>query len=226
MPAALRLGSTAPNFQAETTHGAIDFHQWLGDSFGILFSHPDDFTPVCTTELGEVAKQKAQFDKRGVKVIGLSANSIDSHDRWIQDIKDVSSAEVQFPIIGDEKREIATLYDMLDSLDETNVDNKGLPLTVRSVFFINPAKKIVAMITYPASVGRNFDEILRVLDSLQLSARLNGKITTPVNWQKGDRVIIAPPVKQEEADKLFPQGYETAKPYLRFAQLSKEQEGN
>jgi len=157
---------------------------------------------------------------------GLSANSIDSHDRWIQDIKDVSSAEVQFPIIGDEKREIATLYDMLDSLDETNVDNKGLPLTVRSVFFINPAKKIVAMITYPASVGRNFDEILRVLDSLQLSARLNGKITTPVNWQKGDRVIIAPPVKQEEADKLFPQGYETAKPYLRFAQLSKEQEGN
>ncbi|PWN46231.1 putative thioredoxin peroxidase [Ceraceosorus guamensis] len=215
MTGTLRLGSTVPDFAASTNKGDFQFHDYINGSWAILFSHPDDFTPVCTTELGEAARQQGEFDKRGVKLIGLSANDIDSHDRWIKDITDVSKANVTFPIIGDKDRKIATTFDMLDQLDETNKDVKGLPLTVRSVFVINPNKQIVTIITYPASVGRNFDEILRVIDSLQLSASLQGKVTTPVNWRKGDDVIIAPPVKDEEAKQLFG-NFRAEKPYLRF----------
>ncbi|KAI5452771.1 peroxiredoxin 1 [Naganishia albida] len=212
----LRLGSTAPDFEAETTHGKIKFHDWAGDSWVVLFSHPDDFTPVCTTELGAASVNQGEFDKRGVKLIGLSANDVSSHNDWIKDINEISGGELKFPIIGDKDRSVSTTYDMLDYQDATNVDAKGMPFTVRTVFIIDPAKKIRLTLAYPASTGRNFAEILRVIDSLQLGDK--HRITTPVNWQPGQKVIVHPSVKSgEEAEKLFP-GYETVKPYLRFAE--------
>ncbi|KAF9971434.1 hypothetical protein BGZ73_005624 [Actinomortierella ambigua] len=210
----LRLGSTAPDFAAKTTNGDIKFHDFIGDKWAILFSHPADFTPVCTTELGEVARLAGEFEKRGVKVIGISANDLDSHEKWVADINEVNNVEVKFPIIADPTREISALYDMLDYQDITNVDAKGIPFTVRSVFIIDPKKTIRLILTYPASTGRNFDEILRVVDSLQLGDK--HRITTPANWKKGDDVIVHPSVSNEEADKIFP-GYRTLKPYLRLA---------
>ncbi|KAH7100671.1 cysteine peroxiredoxin [Auriculariales sp. MPI-PUGE-AT-0066] len=219
----LRLGSTAPNFEAQTTHGTIKFHDWIGNSWAILFSHPDDFTPVCTTELGEVARKAPEFEKRGVKVIGLSANDLSAHEAWIKDIEEVGGAiaptVVGFPIIADKDRKISTLYDMLDHQDATNVDAKGLPFTVRTVFVIDPKKVIRLTLAYPAQTGRNFDEILRVVDSLQLGDK--NRITTPVNWNKGDPVIVHPSVSNEEAAKLFPE-FKIVKPYLRFTPLKVE----
>ncbi|WFD29489.1 peroxiredoxin 1 [Malassezia sp. CBS 17886] len=209
----LRLGSTAPNFSAQTTAGPIDFHKWLGDSWGILFSHPADFTPVCTTELGEVARRAPDFEKRGVKVIGLSANDLNSHNKWVDDINDIGKTNVEFPIIADPDRKVAAEYDMLDALDPTNVDAKGIPFTVRDVFVVDPKKLIRLKISYPASTGRNFDEILRVIDSLQLGDK--HRVTTPANWTPGDKVIVHPSVQGEETEKLFP-GYETVRSYLRF----------
>lgn len=210
----LRLGSVAPDFEAQTTHGRICFHEWSRNAWALLFSHPDDFTPVCTTELAEVARRSAEFEKRGVKVIGLSANDITSHARWVKDIRALARTEVTFPIIGDPERKIATQYDMLDALDPSNVDANGLPLTVRDVFVIDPNHIIRLKISYPASTGRDFDEILRVIDSLQLGDQ--HRITTPANWRPGDRVIIHPSVHDEEAKARFPD-YETVFPYLRLA---------
>jgi alkyl hydroperoxide reductase subunit AhpC len=210
----LRLGNTAPNFKAATTKGEIDFHQYIDGSWAILFSHPADFTPVCTTELGEVARRSADFASRNVKVIGLSANELTDHEKWVEDINEVNGVNVDFPIIADAGRKVSRLYDMLDHLDATNVDTKGIPFTVRSVFIIDPKKTIRLIITYPASTGRNFDEVIRVIDSLQLGDK--HRITTPANWKKGDDVIVHPGVSNEEADQLFP-GFKTVKPYLRFA---------
>ncbi|CAJ0768905.1 15676_t:CDS:2, partial [Entrophospora sp. SA101] len=207
----LRLGNEAPNFKANTTKGDIDFHEFIGSSWVILFSHPADFTPVCTTELGEVARRAADFEQRNVKVIGLSANELTDHLKWIEDVNEVGNVKLGFPIIADADRKVSTLYDMLDYQDPTNIDSKGIPFTVRSVFIIDPKKSIRAIITYPASTGRNFDEIIRVIDSLQLGDK--HRITTPANWKKGDDVIVHPGVSNEEADKLFP-GYRTVKPYL------------
>ncbi|GAB5585534.1 peroxiredoxin 1 [Umbelopsis nana] len=210
----LRLGATAPDFEAQTTKGPIKFHEFVGDSWTILFSHPADFTPVCTTELGLVAALQDDFDSRNVKVIGLSANDLDAHEKWIADINEVNNVELNFPIIADPKREVSALYDMLDYQDITNVDAKGIPFTVRSVFIIDPKKTIRLILTYPASTGRNFDEILRVVDSLQLGDK--HRITTPGNWKKGDDVIVHPSVSTEEAQKLFPKGVKVVKPYLRL----------
>ena len=203
----LRLGDEAPNFQAQTTEGEIDFHQWLGDSWGVLFSHPADYTPVCTTELGAAAKYKTQFDQRNVKVVALSVDGLASHKDWIGDINETQGTEVNFPIIADEDRKVASLYDMI----HPNADNK---LTVRSVFVIGPDKKVKLIITYPASTGRNFDELIRVIDSLQLTAY--HKVATPVNWNNGDDCVIVPAVTNEEIPELFPQGHTEVKPYLRM----------
>jgi len=221
MPA-LRLGNTAPNFEAQTTAGPIKFHEWIGDSWAILFSHPGDFTPVCTTELGEVARRAEDFAKRNTKVIGISANGLQSHHKWVEDInefggKTVGHTDVQFPIIADEDRKISTLYDMLDEQDATNRDAKGLPFTIRTVFIIDPKKVIRLTVSYPASTGRNFDEVIRVLDSLQLGDR--HKITTPVNWKKGDDVIVHPAVSNDEAKTLFPEVTFHKQPYLRTTPL-------
>ena len=202
----LRIGDTAPNFQAQTTEGQIDFHQWIGDKWAILFSHPKDFTPVCTTELGYVAKIKPEFDKRNVKVIGLSVDPVESHVKWEADIEETQGTAVNFPMIGDPERKVADLYDMIHP-------NANDTLTVRSVFVIGPDKKVKLMLTYPASTGRNFDEILRVLDSLQLTAK--HKVATPVDWKQGQDVIIVPAVTDEEAKKRFPGGWKAIKPYLR-----------
>ncbi|CDH51300.1 cysteine peroxiredoxin [Lichtheimia corymbifera JMRC:FSU:9682] len=210
----LRLGSTAPDFEAKTTKGDIKFHDFIGDKWAILFSHPADFTPVCTTELGLVAALQDEFDKRGVKVIGLSANDLDSHEKWINDINEINSVDLQFPIIADADRKVSELYDMLDHQDATNIDAKGVPFTVRSVFIVDPKKTIRLILTYPASTGRNFDEILRVIDSLQLGDK--HRITTPGNWKKGDDVIVHPSVSTEEAQKLFPKGVKVVRPYLRL----------
>ncbi|CAG8628453.1 13424_t:CDS:2 [Cetraspora pellucida] len=210
----LRLGDEAPNFKAETTQGDIDFHSFIGDSWCVLFSHPADFTPVCTTELGEVARRSKEFEERNTKVIGLSANELKDHHQWVKEINEVNKVNLGFPIIADADRKVSTLYDMLDYQDATNVDTKGIPFTVRSVFIIDPKKKIRLMITYPASTGRNFDEIVRVIDSLQLGDK--HRITTPANWKKGDDVIIHPSVSNEEASKLFPD-YKAPLPYLRLA---------
>jgi len=210
----LRLGSLAPNFKAQTTKGDIDFYEYIDDSWAVLFSHPADFTPVCTTELGEVARRSSDFASRGVKVIGLSANELTDHEKWVDDINEVNNVNVNFPIIADHERKVSALYDMLDHQDITNVDTKGIPFTVRSVFVIDPKKIIRLMITYPASTGRNFDEVIRVIDSLQLGDK--HRITTPANWKKGDEVIVHPGVTNEEAEKLFP-GFRTVKPYLRLA---------
>ncbi len=203
----LRLGDTAPNFTAKTTEGTIDFHEWLGDSWGVLMSHPADFTPVCTTELGAVGGLDSEFAKRNAKVIVVSVDSVDDHYKWSQDIAETQNNSVTFPIIGDEDRKVAELYDMIHP-------NEGDTSTVRSVFVIDPNKKIRMTLTYPKSAGRNFDEILRVIDSLQLTD--NYKVTTPADWQYGDDVIVSPAISNEEAEKLFPAGFTELKPYLRM----------
>ncbi|KAI9370456.1 thioredoxin-like protein [Aspergillus egyptiacus] len=209
----LRLGSTAPNFKAITTQGEIDFHEWIGDSWAILFSHPADFTPVCTTELGAFAKLKDEFEKRGVKMIGLSANDIGSHDEWIKDINEVTGSNLQFPIIGDADRKVAFLYDMIDESELANLETKGIAFTIRSVFIIDPAKKIRLTMSYPASTGRNSAEVLRVVDSLQTADKKG--IATPINWQVGEDVIVPPSVSTEDAKKKFGEVREL-KPYLRY----------
>lgn len=212
----LLLGDTAPNFKAQTTQGSIEFHTWKKDSWAILFSHPEDFTPVCTTELGAVAKLEKEWGSRSIKVIGLSCNTMESHEKWVLDINETQKTVVKFPIIADFDRTVATLYGMLDGQDPTNVDKKGMPLTVRSVFIIDPKDTIRLMITYPASTGRNFDEILRVVDSLQTCDQ--HKVATPVNWKKGDDVIVPPSVKTEDALKKYPK-LNVVKPYLRYASI-------
>jgi alkyl hydroperoxide reductase subunit AhpC len=204
---ALRLGDEAPNFTAETTEGTIHFHEWLGDSWGILFSHPKDYTPVCTTELGFVARSKPEFEKRGVKVIGISVDPLEDHKGWINDINETQDTTVNYPLIADPDKNVATLYDMIHP---NALDN----LTVRSVFVIGPDKKIKLTITYPASTGRNFEEILRVIDSLQLTS--DYQVATPVNWQDGEDCIIVPAVTDDEIPGKFPKGHRVIKPYLRF----------
>lgn len=218
----LRLGSTAPNFTTDSSVGEVNFYDYIGeDSWCILFSHPDDFTPVCTTELGAFAKLEPEFAKRNVKLIGLSVNDSDSHRAWIKDIDEITGSRLKFPIIADTERKIALLYDMIDYQDASNIDDKGLQLTIRSVFIIDPAKKIRLIMTYPASCGRNTAEVLRVVDSLQTSEKLRKKITTPINWVPGDDVIIAPSVSDNEARALFPK-FRSIKPYLRLTPLSKD----
>ncbi|HMN46756.1 MAG TPA: peroxiredoxin [Povalibacter sp.] len=202
----LQIGDTAPDFEANTTIGRIRFHEWLGSHWSVLFSHPRDFTPVCTTELGYTERLRPQFEERGVKVIGLSVDSITDHERWADDIEATQGARPRFPIIGDADRAVANLYGML----HPKADNT---FTVRSVFIIDPAKKVRATITYPASTGRNFDEILRVIDSLQLTD--NHKVATPVNWKPGQDVIIVPSLSNDDARKLFPNGWHEQRPYLR-----------
>ena len=203
----LRLGDIAPDFEANTTQGPIKFHEWLGDSWGLLFSHPADFTPVCTTELGKTALLKGEFEKRNVKVLAVSVDDLDSHHRWIPDINEVNNTEVNFPIIADEGRKVAQLYDMI----HPNASEKA---TVRSVFVIGPDKKIKLTLTYPASTGRNFNEILRVVDSLQLTA--NYSVATPADWKDGEDVIVVPAVSTEDAQKKFTKGLNIVKPYLRY----------
>jgi thioredoxin-dependent peroxiredoxin len=204
---ALRLGDEAPNFTAETTEGKINFYDYLGDGWGVLFSHPKDYTPVCTTELGTVAKLKPEFDKRNVKVIGLSVDELGNHKGWADDIEETQGAKLNFPLIADSDHKVSDLYDMIHP-------NANDTLTVRSVFIIGPDKKVKLIITYPASTGRNFDEILRVIDSLQLTA--NYSVATPVNWKDGDDVIIAGAVSDEDAKTKFPKGWKAPKPYLRI----------
>jgi thioredoxin-dependent peroxiredoxin len=217
----LRLGATAPDFTAETTEGPIKFHDWIGDKWAMLFSHPKDFTPVCTTELGYVAKLKSEFDKRNMKVIGLSVDSVDDHKRWSRDIEETQGAAPNYPMIGDPELQVAKLYDMLPAettggaAGRTAADN----FTVRNVYIIGPDKKIRLIITYPMTTGRNFDEILRVVDSLQLTA--NHKVATPANWKQGDEVIIVPAVSNEEAKTKYPDGWKTLKPYLRLVKQPK-----
>ncbi len=212
----LRLGDTAPDFQAETTQGTINFHEWLGDGWGILFSHPKDFTPVCTTALGYMAKLEPEFRKRNCKVIGLSVDPVDSHVKWEKDIEETQGYAINYPMIGDRELSVAKLYDMLPAAEtgtsegRTAVTNQ----TVRSVFIVGPDKKIKLMLTYPMTTARNFDEILRVLDSMQLTAGY--RVATPVNWKQGDDVIIVTAVSDAEAKEKFPQGWKTLKPYLRI----------
>jgi alkyl hydroperoxide reductase subunit AhpC len=208
---ALQLGQIAPDFQQDSTDGPIRFHDWLGTAWGVLFSHPKDYTPVCTTELGEVARLKPEWDKRNVKVIGLSVDSAGSHAGWAADIEETQGHALNFPLIADADRTVSNLYDMVHPEADPAV-------TVRSVFIIDPAKKIRLILTYPPSAGRNFNEVLRVIDSLQLTDR--HKVATPANWQKGEKVIIVPSVSNEAAKELFPQGWETVKPYLRIVELS------
>ena len=210
----LRIGSTAPDFTAETTQGTINFHDWIGDSWAVLFSHPKDYTPVCTTELGEVARLKPEFDKRNTKVIGLSVDKVDDHQGWAQDIKDYSGHAVNFPMIGDYDLNVSKLYNMRPA-EETDTEGRtaATNATVRTVYIIGPDKKIKAMLIYPMSSGRNFAEILRLLDSIQLTAR--HPIATPVNWNPGDECIIAPSLNDEAAKEKFPGGWKTHKPYLR-----------
>jgi thioredoxin-dependent peroxiredoxin len=203
---ALRLGDEAPNFTAETTEGTVNFHEWLGSGWGILFSHPKDFTPVCTTELGTMARIMPEFKKRNVKVIAVSVDPIDAHKGWIKDINETQNCSVSYPLIADPEKKVATLYDMIHP---NALDN----MTVRSVFVIGPDKKVKMMLTYPASAGRNFDELLRVVDSLQLTAK--HKVATPANWKPGEDCIITPAVSDADAKTMFP-GYRTVKPYLRY----------
>jgi len=213
---ALHIGDDAPDFTAETTEGSINFHQWIGDGWVVLFSHPKDFTPVCTTELGYAARLKPDFEKRNCKIIGLSVDSVEDHESWSKDIEETQGHAVNYPLIGDTNLEIAKLYDMLhpnasgEAKDRTPVDNQ----TVRSVFLIGPDKKVKAMVTYPMSTGRNFDEILRILDSCQLTAK--HKVATPVNWKQGEDVIIVPAVSNEEAKEKYPDGWTSPKPYIRI----------
>lgn len=207
----LRLGDIAPDFETDTTEGRIRFHDWQADKWVVLFSHPKDYTPVCTTELGYTAKLKPDFEKRNVKAIGLSVDSLEDHRGWCKDIEDVQGMAVNFPMIADPDKKVANLYDMIHP-------NASDTLTVRSVFVIDPNKKVRLILTYPASTGRNFDEILRAIDSLQLTDKQ--KLATPVNWKPGDDAIIVPSVKDEDAKKLFPQGFKTLKPYLRTVKPS------
>jgi alkyl hydroperoxide reductase subunit AhpC len=212
----LRIGDEAPNFTAQTTEGSINFHEWIGNGWAILFSHPKDFTPVCTTELGYMARLKPEFDKRNTKIIGLSVDSVEDHKRWSNDIKETQGTAPNYPMIGDSDLKVAKLYDMIhpnasgDAKGRTAQDNA----TVRSVFIVGPDKKIKLVLTYPMSTGRNFDEVLRVLDSMQLTAK--HKVATPVNWKQGQDVIIVPSVPDEEAKKQFPGGWKAPKPYLRI----------
>jgi thioredoxin-dependent peroxiredoxin len=212
----LRIGDEAPNFNAQTTEGPIDFHQWIGNSWAVLFSHPKDFTPVCTTELGYMARIKPEFDKRGVKILGLSVDSVDDHKRWAKDIEETQGTAPNYPIIGDADFKVSKLYDMLpastsgEAKSRTPNDNA----TVRTVFVIGPDKKVRLILYYPMSTGRNFDEILRVIDSMQLTSK--HKVSTPANWKQGQDVIISGSVSDEDAKKQFPQGWKAPKPYLRI----------
>ena len=210
-----RLGDTAPNFTAQTTEGEVDFHQWLGDNWGVLFSHPADFTPVCTTELGAVAKLKSEFARRNVKVLAVSVDPLDSHRGWVKDINETQACTMNFPIIADADRKVSTAYDMI----HPNADSTA---TVRSVFIIGTDKKIKLTLTYPASTGRNFDEILRVIDSLQLTAK--HKVATPADWKDGQDCIVVTAVSDEDAAKLFPRGVRKVKPYLRYTPQPNRQE--
>jgi alkyl hydroperoxide reductase subunit AhpC len=217
----LRIGDTAPDFQADTTEGRIDFHQWIGDKWAVLFSHPKDFTPVCTTELGTMAKLKSEFDRRNVKIIGLSVDPVDDHKRWAKDIEETQGTAPNYPMIGDPELKVAKLYDMLPA--EVTGEARGRTAannaTVRTVFVIGPDKKIKLMLFYPMTTGRNFDELLRVLDSIQLTAK--HKVATPANWKQGQDVIIAGSVSDDDAKKLFPKGWKSPKPYLRITQQPK-----
>jgi thioredoxin-dependent peroxiredoxin len=204
---ALRIGEVVPDFTAETTEGPIKFHEWIGDNFAILFSHPKNFTPVCTTELGYMAGLKSEFEKRKVKVIGLSVDSVESHHKWAEDIKETQGHALNFPVIADKDQKVARLYDMIHP-EVSDI------FTVRSVFVIGPDKKVKAQLTYPASTGRNFDEILRLVDSIQLTAKHS--VATPVNWKQGEDVIIVPAISDEQAKEKFPGGWKTVKPYLRI----------
>jgi alkyl hydroperoxide reductase subunit AhpC len=212
----LKIGDTAPDFEAQTTEGTIHFHEWLGDSWGVLFSHPKDFTPVCTTELGYMARIKPEFDKRNVKIIGLSVDPVGDHSRWAEDIRETQGTAPNYPLIGDSDFNVSKLYDMLpaavsgDPSKRTAADN----LTVRNVFVVGPDKKIKLILVYPMTTGRNFDEVLRVIDSLQLTAK--HKVATPANWKPGEDVIIAGSVSDEEAKKVYPGGWKAPRPYLRI----------
>src|SRR6201985_1285534 len=213
---ALQIGAVAPDFEAETTEGKIKFHEWIGNSWALLFSHPKDFTPVCTTELGALAKLKPEFDKRGVKLMGLSVDPVDKHTKWSEDIRETQGAAPNYPMIGDTHYKVSKRYDMLrpspagDAAARTAADNQ----TVRNVFIIGPDKKIKLVLVYPMTTGRNFDEVLRVIDSLQLTA--NHKVSTPVNWQQGEDVIIAGSVSDDQAKETYPEGWKSAKPYIRI----------
>jgi alkyl hydroperoxide reductase subunit AhpC len=215
-PMSLRINDTAPDFQAQTTHGPIQFHQWIGDSWAILFSHPKDFTPVCTTELGYMARIEPEFTKRNTKLIGLSIDPVDNHSKWAADIEETQGAKVKYPMIGDTDLQVAKLYNMLPADEPGTSDGRtaATNATVRSVFVIGPDKKIKLMMTYPMTTGRNFDEILRSLDSMQMTAK--HKVATPVNWKHGEDVIIAGSVSDDDAKKLFPEGWKAPKPYLRI----------
>lgn len=217
----LRINDEAPNFTADTTQGKIDFHNWIGNGWAILFSHPKDFTPVCTTELGYMAGLQPQFEKRGTKIIGLSVDPVNSHGKWAADIEETQGHKVNYPIIGDPELKVAKLYDMLPAEAGTSSEGRtpAQNATVRSVFIIGPDKKVKLMLTYPMSTGRNFDEILRALDSIQLTAKQN--VATPVNWKPGDEVIIPTSVSDDQAKQTYPQGFKTHKPYLRTVKLSK-----
>jgi alkyl hydroperoxide reductase subunit AhpC len=213
---ALQIGDTAPDFQAETTEGPISFHDWIGDSWAVLFSHPRDFTPVCTTELGYMANAKPEFEKRNTKIIGLSVDPLDNHEKWAKDIEETQGAAPNYPMIGDDDFKVSKLYGMLpndvsgDAASRTPADNQ----TVRNVFVVGPDKKIKLILVYPMTTGRNFDEVLRVIDSLQLTAK--HKVSTPVNWQQGDDVIISGSVSDDEARETYPDGWESPKPYIRI----------
>ena len=213
----VRIGDEAPNFDIDTTEGKINFHQWIGNQWAILFSHPKDFTPVCTTELGYVAKLKPEFDKRNTKVIGLSADPVSDHKKWVGDIAETQGTPINYPLIGDDQLVVAKLYDMLPATAGGGPRTANDNATVRSVFFIGPDKKIKAMLVYPMAVGRNFEEVLRLLDGLQLNAK--EPVATPVNWKPGQDVIIPAAVSDEDAKKKYPQGFKTIKPYLRTVKL-------
>lgn len=209
----LQLGDTVPNFQQNSTEGPIDLYEYAGDNWVILFSHPKDFTPVCTTELGAASKLKGEFDRRGIKILGLSVDSLDSHQGWLKDIEETQGVAVNFPLLADEDRKVSNLYEMIHP-SEDNV------FTVRSVFVIDPSKKLRLTITYPAPTGRNFNELLRAVDSLQMTDR--SKVATPVNWNRGEDVIILPSVSDEDATRMFPEGFRTQKPYLRYTKQPKD----
>ena len=217
----LRINDTAPDFTADTTQGKINFHEWIGNGWAILFSHPKDFTPVCTTELGYMAKLQPEFAKRNTKIIGLSVDPVTNHGKWAADIEETQGAKVNYPMIGDPELKVAKLYNMLPAASGATSEGRTAAdnATVRTVFVVGPDKKIKLMLTYPMSTGRNFDEVLRVLDSMQLTAK--HKIATPVNWKPGDEVIIAPAVSNEEAQKTYPDGFRQVKPYLRYVKQPK-----
>jgi thioredoxin-dependent peroxiredoxin len=213
---ALSINETVPDFEAETTEGKIKFHDWIGDKWAVLFSHPKDFTPVCTTELGYVAKLKPEFDKRNVKVIGLSVDSVDSHKRWLKDIEETQGTTMNYPLIGDPELKVAKLYGMLPASATGGAEGRTAAdnATVRTVIVIGPDKKVKLLISYPMTTGRNFDEVIRVIDSMQLTAK--HKVATPVNWKQGDDVIIAGSVSDEDAKKVYPDGWKAPRPYLRI----------